>query len=429
MAAVPNAICNKGRAMMGFVVIILAPLLVYLNSVQIAELPTVKPSESVPKRTKDPRDKTADFFVPTLSTSNPKPYWPVIPIEHYQNLSRSFPPWSYDESSWCGKPEEYDKKTSAGLLFVKLQKAASSTVAGIALRIARGVGMTKIGTPCASQVKHVMANQFRNRNRTRSFMFSSVRDPTQRIISYIFYISSTSGRSMDDAKVIGRFKHQNHPVWTNKKVKWDSGYQVGYLHTGPPPDHVLWNMSVTPNRVTDLPIIQSRIHDILEQYDFLLVVERLDESLVALQLLLDLDPSDILYVFGSKESGSWTATKQKCHKLIPKTISPAIKAYLESPVWLARNYGDYLLYHAANQSLDATIEKLGRARFNETLKIYRSLLAQAQKTCESEVVFPCSPEGQEQFNKSAQSCYAVDWGCGYPCLDQHFPRGQKALMP
>jgi hypothetical protein len=222
-------------------------------------------------------------------------------------------------------------------------------------------------------------------------------------------------------------KYRSSPGWLTEKVKWDSGYQVGYLHTGPPPDHVLWNSEV-PDHVTDLPIIQSRIQDILEQYDFLLVVERLDESLVALQLLLNLDPTDLLYVSGSKESGGWAATKQKCHKLIPKFVSPAVKAFLESPEWLARNYGDFLLYHAANQSLDATIEHLGRHRFDEALKTYRLLLAQAQTTCQSEVIFPCSPEGKEQFEESARSCYAVDWGCGYPCLDQHFPREQRALI-
>jgi hypothetical protein len=348
-------------------------------------------------------------------------------MEHYQNLSRTFLPWPYDTYSWCGNLTEYDKKTKAGLLHVKLQKAASSTMSGIALRIARGVGMTTKGAPCASQVKHISTKNLRNRDRARSFMFSSVRDPTERILSYIFYIASIRHLNMDDDNVIHRLKYNNHPSWTKKKVKWDSGYQVGYLHTGPPPDHVLWNMS-TPNRVTDLPVIQSRVHDILEQYDFLLVVERLHESLVVLQLLLDLDPSDILYVSGSKESGSWIADNKKCHKLIPKTISPAVKAFLESPKWLARNYGDYLLYHAANQSLDATIEKLGRARFNEELKTYQSLLAKAQKTCASEVMFPCSPEGQMQKEKSAQSCYEADWGCGYHCLDKHFPRGQKAVI-
>lgn len=414
-----------------FVLLILAALLAMhltVKSVRVQDLPTMTSSESVPRTANLPRDETADSFVPTLSTNNPISFWPVIPMEHYQNLSRTFLPWPYDTYSWCGNRTEYDKKTPAGLLHVKLQKAAISTMSGIALRIARGVGMNTKGAPCASQVKHIIVSRLRNRDRTRSFMFSTVRDPTERILSYIFYISSNRNLSMNDDKVIYRLKNENHPSWTHNKVKWDSGYQVGYLHTGPPPDHVLWNMSMTPNRVTDLPVIQSRVHDILEQYDFLLVVERLHESLVVLQLLLDLDPSDILYVSGSKESGSWAAVHEKCHKLIPKTISPVVKAFLESPKWLARNYGDYLLYHAANQSLDATIEKLGRIRFNEALKTYQSLLAVAQKTCQSEIAFPCSPEGQFQSEKSAQSCYAADWGCGYPCLDKHFPRGQKALM-
>lgn len=67
----------------------------------------------------------------------------------------------------------------------------------------------------------------------------------------------------------------------------------------------------------------------------------------------------MLYVGGSKTSGNYAGVRGKCHKLKPKRVSPAVKAYLESPEWFARNYGDYLLYKAANQSLDATIENLG----------------------------------------------------------------------
>lgn len=437
-----RATMARNKGFVRFVLVITAAVLVMqlTMSTRVQDLPSSTTRNSwsvVPTRTANlPRDETADFFVPTLSTSNPKSYWPVIPLDHYQNLSRTFLPWSYGTYSWCGNITEYDKKTTpAGLMHIKLQKAASSTMSGITLRIAHAVGMatTKEGgaaaaAPCASQVSHTSARLLHSRDRTRSFMFSTVRDPTERILSYLFYISSNRNLSMSDNDVIHRLETENDLFWTHdKEAKWDSGYQVGYLHTGPAPDHVLWNIS-TPDRVVYLPIIQSRVHDILKQYDFLLVVERLNESLVALQLLLDLDPSDILYVSGTKQSGSWAAVRDKCHKLIPKTVSPVVRAYLESPTWLARNYGDYLLYHAANQSLDATIEKLGRVRFHEALTTYQSLLAVAQKTCQSEAVFPCSPEGQFQSEKSAQSCYDRDWGCGYPCLDEHYPRRQKRPM-
>jgi Galactose-3-O-sulfotransferase len=406
--------------------------LMFLNSNQYEKfLTSTSREDSVATVEKeDSREKAAFAFVPTSSNGNPAPYWPVMNIVHYQNLSRTFSPWPNNTWSWCSKPGDYDRKTPAGLLFVKLQKAASSTMAGIALRIAHRVGRIKNGpdSPCASMVKHVKSNLYHGRDRTRSFMFSSVRDPTQRLLSYIFYTASYHNLSTtDDDKIIDMLKHRSSPGRFREKVKWDSGYQVGYLHTGPPPDHVLWNSEV-PDHVTDLSIIQSRIKDILEHYDFLIVVERLDESLVALQLLLNLDPTDLLYVSGSKESGGWTKMKGKCHKLIPKFVSPLVRAFLESPEWLARNYGDFLLYHAANQSLDATIEHLGRHRFDEALKAYRLLLAQAQTTCQSKVMFPCSPEGKRQFKEGAQNCYNKDWGCGYPCLDQHFPSEQRALM-
>jgi hypothetical protein len=44
---------------------------------------------------------------------------------------------------------------------------------------------------------------------------------------------------------------------------------------------------------------------------------------------------------------------------------------LTSDAWYALNYGDYALYAAANHSLDLTIERLGKQRFEKALQMYR----------------------------------------------------------
>ena len=59
---------------------------------------------------------------------------------------------------------------------------------------------------------------------------------------------------------------------------------------------------------------------------------------------------------------------QKAH------TSPVVREYLESDEWQALNYGDFLLYVAANRSLDLTINRLGKNRFNNALQIHRVVM-------------------------------------------------------
>jgi len=149
----------------------------------------------------------------------------------------------------------------------------------------------------------------------------------------------------------------------------------------------------------------------------------LDESLVVLQLLLGLDPTDIVYV-PSKQSGGYSYVYgpekfKGCHKLRKrKTLPHEVQKYLSSPEWYATNYQDFLLYKAVNQSLDMTIENLGRNRFDRALEKYQTMMKQAKEECESEALFPCSVDGQPQLKRT--NCYNRDWGCAYECLDRLF---------
>mmetsp|Transcript_3051 Transcript_3051/g.4009 ORF Transcript_3051/g.4009 Transcript_3051/m.4009 type:complete len:154 (+) Transcript_3051:3-464(+) len=152
-------------------------------------------------------------------------------------------------------------------------------------------------------------------------------------------------------------------------------------------------------------------------------MHRMDESIVAFQLLLGMDTKDVLYL-SSKTSGSYYYLKSgrdhSCRINEKAVITPEIKTYLSRAEWFAQNYGDYLLIEAVNQSLDLTIAALGHDRFDEALKKFQTMKLHAEEQCASAAVFPCSSDGKLQLEESQKNCYSLDEGCGYPCLDGLF---------
>jgi len=101
-------------------------------------------------------------------------------------------PISPSDHSWC--TQKYHRSRPTGLLYIKMPKAASSTMAGIALRIAHRVSSRIFGekSVCSVQNGHVpklnkIGTLFSNRDRRRSFLFSTLRNPANRAISRIFF--------------------------------------------------------------------------------------------------------------------------------------------------------------------------------------------------------------------------------------------------
>ena len=103
----------------------------------------------------------------------------------------------------------------------------------------------------------------------------------------------------------------------------------------------------------------------------------------------------------------------------PVNIPPDV-AQLSSKEWYSANYGDYLLLEASSQSLDLTIEAIGRERFNKALEAFETMKKLADEQCADSVIPPCSPTGVYQINESQKNCYFLDMGCGYPCFDDLF---------
>ena len=157
----------------------------------------------------------------------------------------------------------------------------------------------------------------------------------------------------------------------------------------------------------------------------------MDESLVPLSLLLGVALGDVV-VTSSKVSavgGSanqdnqvayvYSEKKKRCLPMVPSYIPPVVQHYLESDLFRSQAYGDYLLYAAANLSLDLTIERLGVERFQAALKEYRSWKDKEKTECSSRVEFPCSSSGKVQLAVASKNCYTRDLGCGHQCIGEY----------
>ena len=197
---------------------------------------------------------------------------------------------------------------------------------------------------------------------------------------------------------------------------------------------------------------------ILQEYNFIAVMERFDESMVVLQMLLNGPPrpdndtnntdtntddntinaqknsvgqiklGDLLYL-SSKQAGSYDDGQSKnkngdkiCHKLFKSFTTKTMTNYFnyEPPppsssignnrhIHINPNYisyqerikWDYALWKAANISLDNTINNLlGKEKFHKQLTKYKDALQEVQKHCSRKAIYPCSDTNKQQIIKS-----------------------------
>ena len=338
-------------------------------------------------------------------------------------FARAFP--VHSNFSWCtheGYTRNKDKRTRdlytfespKGLLYVKVPKAASSTTASVWHRISRNNGNCDFREE-HHYGKHI-GNHYGNRDKSASFLLGSIRDPASRAISRVFFSQvSQMKKESTDANVLEWLNTTDGQVGAVSEGQ--GGFQLRYMSFDPLKPGVAWNPEA-PGEVNNTDLVHQQVQQIVQGYDFFIVVERMDESLIVLQLLLGIDIGDLL-TLDSKVQGMYTYIA-KCFKGVKAHISPRVKEHLSSNTWYAQNYGDYVLHAAANASLDTTIDALGRTRVEETVEKFRRLKSLANEKCASRAFYPCSKEGEEQLEKAKESCYVYgkDFGCGYQCIDE-----------
>ncbi|KAL3938578.1 MAG: hypothetical protein SGBAC_006538 [Bacillariaceae sp.] len=394
--------------------------------------------------------------------------------------------WPYRKRpyEWCYPLQQADKlKHPPGLLYVKIPKAASSTLAGINMRIAHRIGEQMLLKPsllsspfgsllrsmklisseeeqqqvCSHtrthgrdmlllQLQLSQGKQSNNNNMHSStrkpLLWSFVRDPAARAQS-AFYHFQVSRKGV--TPTLG------HLISYCSSEEASANFQFRYLSTDENPQSFL-NTCTTANNnennhnnnnnnenVDDAKASCDKViqDQILNQYDFVGVVERWAESLAVMILLWNLQHSDVI-VLPSKVAGGFDdgrfQTAGNCKRIVAPSSSSSSSSpssslaqfeeeqeYLESfwnSTFRATNEYDYRLYQMTNDKLTKTIHALGRKRVQEVVKNIKALEAMAVEQCSSTAIFPCSSDGNWQYDKSKKNCYWLDSGCGYPCIDQ-----------
>ena len=319
-----------------------------------------------------------------------------------------------DSSKWCvpRKTERVNRFLRIkGLLFVKIPKTGSTTLSGLTLRI--GYRHSHLVDGCHIEACHGEAwkgrKNYLNRDLEESFLFTFVRHPSTRAISQAHHFH------------INLEKFEKNEEF--QSVETTDAEMIAALQKAVGEEHNCTNYQMFYLQTENPHFASSNVSHVINQYDFIGVFERFDESLVVLRFLLGLDASDIVY-FQSKNpklSRSGIAYDHGCRPITSYKMTPAIEAYLNSKEWIKSQEVDLELLDVANRSLDLTIDTvIGRDKFEAALKEHRSLMERIHRKCDP--IFPCS-NGQLQV-LDHRECYVHDSGCAFSCID-----GQTSEYP
>jgi hypothetical protein len=268
--------------------------------------------------------------------------------------------------------------------------------------------------------------RFKNRSYADSYLWTIIREPTSRHVSFFWFwgVSANHKNTSDESFqefLLGQVPDYyftflsprfNLTRWRTKRI--DPGKSLDGVGDGSTKtsSRTGYNSTMT---------LQDQLDEaayVLNEYDYIGITERLDESLVVLGMLLNVPLGDLLY-YSAKASDNFyidPETKNKCIVIQRSVVSPGMKEFFVTQEWKDRVYSDAILYRAAERSLDRTIDVLGRDEVEERVRRLRDAQELVVKRCRGKIKMECEVEGNPP-NKEFD-CLHHDMGCGMTCLDQ-----------
>lgn len=309
-----------------------------------------------------------------------------------------------------------------GFFYVKEIEASSVIFSSVTARIARNMGRRQqqitndmhknvTANVCTTRLVSQRARKFHDRTRQKSFLWSVVREPVDRLLSKYYHYGQVATKSSKRQTALSRF--QNY-VFNSENQ--DYGYYFRSLSV---------NRRLNPYKKEH----EADSRELLESYDFLGVSERMDESLAVLKIILNLDIQDVLYLPIAKASSKNRNTalidssnvdyyenwrKEECRAIPKPEVTLEMKEWFHSEEFEAFIEADVIFFKAVNASLDKTISELGRDLVEKTVKQLRWAQKVVEEKCQN-IRFPCSSEGELQ---KETDCMFSNIGCGYNCLDE-----------
>ena len=125
----------------------------------------------------------------TSNDSKTKDYSQINTTEPYQIFEK----WNYSFPCYPRNKYVGYGKTLKGLIYVKIPKTASSTMSGVALRIGHRHFKNESAVPkmtfCGTAWCHTKARQHQilKRDETTSFLWTILREPTNRVLSSFYF--------------------------------------------------------------------------------------------------------------------------------------------------------------------------------------------------------------------------------------------------
>jgi len=283
--------------------------------------------------------------------------------------------WDKRNSSYC-MTKEIPTKTQ-GIFFIKVPKTSSFMLALITNRIAAREARRRkfyVGTHCKTHepTVHYPASTLKigNRDKLQSFLWTMIRQPDDRAISHYGMHLSFGNWSATDKEFI-------------EKLKGNIFFR--------PHTQLWWIASSFLKDDTSDNQLPSIVQDVLDQYNFIGVYERLHESLVVLSMLMDVNINDILYTWRPSRLARCGSSTQ------PSWLTKDMKEHLATNEWKNKQKGDFILYNAVNQKLDATIQALGRDKVKANVEKYNRLIQIGTKLSSALLSPGCGIEFKTDF--------------------------------
>jgi hypothetical protein len=320
-----------------------------------------------------------------------RPFTPHSYSKNHPNQNQTLPCIS-TEANWRDGSVQ-NTPSDVGFLFLKAFKTGSSTSLGVNLRMARNVARRQQQQDdkdnnfeiCRSRFDHAWASdRYANRKVDDSFLWSVIRSPAKRIISQFFHFE-VSRHKMEptDQNFIDYIRSSAKQSRNN--IVYD--YYLGALST----------VRYRPGKSTNTSQKVKTANRILNNYDFIGITERMDESVVALSMLNGLALADVIYLKAKGHGGfddGGGRQEEVCTYIWPSFVSKGMQAFFQTEEWKEINHWDSVLYQAANRSLDLTIDQLGRPEFEQQLVKYQHAKGIVHDRCLPGTVFPCSAGGK-----------------------------------